>query len=160
MAAIMLSGLFHGLVMETTVESWTGDFLYSDYATGKGEKNSTLNTAVEIPFVGILAGVMRVVLGIIHSIGHLIAALVTGKKGHLFHAAKGGCEILRGLIEALPIIGRIFANLYNSNPWYDPEDIGTQCWWMIKIYNPLKADGLDQWMDNWNRFPECYYIKE
>lgn len=150
-------GLLHGMVWETDVESFTGKYLYSDFATGKAEKDCTLNTLVKIPFVGIAAGVARVALGIIHTVGHLLGALFTFKKGHLFHASKGACEILRGVIESLPIIGRIFANTYNFVPFYDPD--GVRTWWMIKIYNPNKPDGLDQWMDNWSTFPKCYYVK-
>jgi len=152
------TGLMHGMVWETNVESFTGKYLYSDFATGKAEKDTTLNTLVKIPFVGIVAGVARVALGLIHSIGHLLAALVTFKKGHLFHASKGVCEILRGVIESIPLIGRIFANSYNSAPLCDFEE-GGRSWWMIKIYNPDKPDGLDQWMDNWSTFPRCFHIK-
>lgn len=157
----ILVGLLHGMVLETTTESWTGEYLYSDFATcyGTAEKNSALNTCAKIPFLGIVAGICRVALGIIHTLAHLLAALITQDKGHLFHAAKGCCEILRGLIEALPIIGRIFANLYNSTPLWDPNGRGTRCWWMIKIYNPGQPDGLDIWMDHWKTFPPVFYIK-
>jgi hypothetical protein len=152
-------GLLHGVVVETDVESLTGKYLYSDFATGKGKKDSTLNTLTKIPFVGIIAGVARVGLGIIHTIGHLFAALFTLQKGHLFHASKGTCEILRGIIETVPIIGRIFANFYNSTPVYDPYGEGGRAWWMIKIYNPKNPDGLDKWMNNWYGFPRCFYVK-
>jgi hypothetical protein len=152
-------GLLHGMVIETSAESWTGEYLYSDFATGQGEKNTLLNTCTRIPFLGILAGLTRVALGIIHSIGHLCAAVYTQKKGHLFHAAKGASEILRGLIEAIPLIGRIFANVYNARPIYDPDGLGGRSWWMIKIYNPNQPDGLDDWMDNWQDFPQAFYVK-
>ena len=153
-----LSALLHGIVVETTVPSPTGNILYSDYATVNGQKDSLLNKCAKIPFVGIVAGIARMALGILHTLGHLFAALVTLNKGHLYHAAKGACEILRGGIEALPIIGRIFANTYNSQgtPW---EEDGVRSWWMIKIYNPEKPDGLDKWMRNWACFPQEYYIK-
>ena len=58
----ILAGLLHGMVIETTCESVTGEALYSDFATGKGEKNSALNTCVKIPFIGIVAGIVRVAL--------------------------------------------------------------------------------------------------
>ncbi|KAF3361460.1 hypothetical protein PHSC3_001834 [Chlamydiales bacterium STE3] len=157
MANITL-GLLHGMVMETKVESFTGKYLYSDFATGKAEKDTTLNTLTKVPFIGIVAGIARVALGIIHTVGHLLGALFTFDKGHLFHASKGMCEILRGFIETLPIIGRIFANSCNSAPINDCG-MGDRSWWMIKIYNPEKPDGLDQWMDNWSDFPKCFYIK-
>jgi hypothetical protein len=153
-------GLLHGMVIETDVESLTGNYLYSDFATGKGEKDSTLNSMVQFPVVGIAAGVARVALGIVHTLGHLFAALLTLKKGHLFHASKGACEILRGAIETIPIIGRIFANLFNSTIACDDLDEGNRSWWMIKIYNPNKPDGLDKWMDNWSNFPSYFHVKE
>ena len=153
--------LMHGIVLETPVESITGQYLYSDFATGgAGEKDTILNRIVRMPIVGIVGGVVRVALGIIHTIGHLFAAMFTCKKGHLFHAAKGGCETLRGIIEAIPVVGRIFANCDGApyHDYTDLEDVGHRAWWMIKIYNPEKPDGLDQWMANWGGFPRRYYF--
>ena len=43
MGSITFGHLLHGIVVETTAESWTGDYLYSDWATEKGVKNSALN---------------------------------------------------------------------------------------------------------------------
>ncbi len=158
-----VADLLHGIVIETHVESYTGKILYSDYARGRGgEKDSILNVCTKIPFIGIGAGLVRILLGIIHSVGHLLAAIFTQKKGHLFHTAKGVCEILRGSIETVPIVGRIFANVYNNSfglPPLDFDNIGVRSWWMIKIYNPEKPDGLDHWMHNWIEFPQMYYVK-
>lgn len=145
-----MSNLLHGIVVKANIESFTGKYLYSDFATGKGEKDSALNIAAKIPLVGVVAGVVRIALAIIHTVGHLFAALVTFKEDHLWHAAKGACELLRGLIETIPIIGRIFANCFN----YDDKDYDCRSWWMIKIYNPEKPDGLDLWMNNWSDFPQ------
>jgi hypothetical protein len=75
------------------------------------------------------------------------------------HAAKGSCEALRGGIETIPIIGRIFANFYNSRPLYDPVNEGARTWWMIKIYNPQQPDGLDHWMNLWQGFPQAFYVR-
>lgn len=154
-----MSGLFikllHGIVLETEVKSVTGKFLYSDFATGRGEKNTMLNDVVKYPLIGIVAGVARVGLAIIHTFGHLIGALLTFKVGHLFHASKGVVEGLRGIIEATPVIGRIFANMYNFNA----HTGDCRSWWMIKIYNPQERDGLDQYMGNWEYFPPEYYYK-
>ena len=159
----IVSGLLRGMVVETNTGSFTGKYLYSDFAhypAGIGEintsKDSKLNRLAKIPFVGIVAGVARVGLGAIHTVGHLFAALFTLKKGHLFHASKGLCEMLRGTFEAIPIAGRIFTNIYSSAP--DPY-IGTCSWWMIKIYNPEKPDGLDRWMNNWENYPRHLYIQ-
>lgn len=152
-------GLLHGMVWETNVESLTGKYLYSDFASGlRAEKNTILNSLTQVPFVGIVAGVARVTLGIIHTLGHLLGALFTLKKGHLFHAAKGTCEILRGMIETIPIAGRIFANLYIPSMCSCSEN-SYRCWWMIKIYNAEKPDGLDAWMNNWEMFPERFRVR-
>lgn len=159
--ANILVGLLHGMVIETTTESWTGEYLYSDFATkyGQAEKDSQLNTIVKIPFLGIVGGIVRVALGIIHTLGHLTLAVIKQDKGHIFHASKGLCEVLRGLIESVPLIGRIFANFYNSAPINDPFHEGSRTWWMIKIYNPQKPDGLDVWMNYWHPFPSAFYVK-
>lgn len=163
--ANIVMGLLNGMVVETTAESWTGEYLYSDYATlyGAAEKDSFLNKWAKIPMLGIFVGITRIALGIIHTIGHLISYLYTQNRGHLFHAAKGCCEILRGFIEATPLIGRVFANLYNPNillvEWDPADGNGARSWWMLKIYNPDKPDGLDKWMGNWKNFPQRSYIK-
>ena len=132
----ILLQLMHGIVIETEVESITGEFLYSDFATGYEGKNSTLNCWAKIPLIGSLAGITRVVLAVIHILGHLLAYIIPGREGNLFHAAKGACEILRGCIETIPIIGSIFAYLYTF------PRCGARSWWMIKIYNPKKIDAL------------------
>lgn len=152
-----VSKLLIGTVVESRTPSCTGKYLYSDFAMQDGEvqKNSLLNNLTQIPIVGRLAGIVRIALGIIHSTGHLLAYLGTWDKGHLYHAAKGGCEILRGGIEAIPVIGLIFAWLYMI-PLRN-----ARCWWMIKMYNPDAPDGLDRYMDNWDRWqieaPQLYF---
>lgn len=159
-----ISGLFNGVVVETRTESWTGPYLYSDYASSNAawdsdaHKDTTLNNIVRIPVLGILGGIIRMALSIIHTIGHLVAAVVTGDKGHLYHAAKGGCEFIRGAIETLPGIGRIFAFTYD-NPYACNSPYPTRSWWIIKIYNPEKPDGVDEVAGHWLGFPEQHYIK-
>ena len=142
-----IPALIHGMVVETTAESFTGEFLYSDYVRGQYEP---LNTLACIPVIGIIAGVVRVVVGIFHTLCHLVTAFETRNKGHLYHAGKGCCEILRGVIETIPIVGRVFANLYSGD--------GGRSWWMIKMYNPKKPDSLDAWMGYWKGFPPAYYV--
>lgn len=165
---VKCNSLLNGIVVETTVQSYTGNILYSDFSEIPGSdnsknKNSLLNKCAKIPFVGIAAGIVRMALGIIHTLGHLFAALVTCKKGHLYHAAKGLCEILRGSIEAIPVAGRIFANLYTPAQiqyLYQPGwEEGRRTWWMIKMYNPEKPDGLDAYMHNWANFPRDMYVR-
>lgn len=156
-----MSALLLGVVVESkTPEGWTGEYLYSDFAIQNGlvQKNSLLNNLSQIPFIGILAGLGRIALGIIHSVGHLLAYFGNMDKGHIYHAAKGGCEILRGSLEAIPILGRIFSWLYMA-----PLSNG-RCWWMIKMYNPSSPDGLDRFMGNWtgwkSRVPQLYINAE
>jgi hypothetical protein len=83
-------------------------------------------------------------LAVIHSIGHLFAAILTLDKGHCYHAGKGGCEFLRGAIEATPFLGRRFANTYYENG----------LWWMLKIYNPNRPDSLDRHTGKWSHLKE------
>jgi hypothetical protein len=177
---ISLSHLLSGIVIETHAESLTGSVLYSDvrHTAVHGDPNrydpynpfrkvpssSYLNGMAQIPILGIVAGVARVALGAIHTVGHLFAALITQNKGHLWHAAKGGCEMIRGVIEAIPLIGRIFAGTYgiswNPDQFPFPSWCETRfCWWMIKMYNPEKPDALDSFVNNWNAFPRSHYIK-
>jgi len=174
---ISFNDVLHGIIVETKAESITGSVLYSDWADRgnlcachrkiprNANKNSVLNIAAQIPVIGIVAGATRVALGAIHTIGHLFAALITQNKGHLWHAAKGGWEMLRGIIEAIPVVGRIFANIYIRTPVYDslPQiKSPSWSWWMIKMYNPEKADGLDLLMDNWKNCKtnsHSHYVK-
>ncbi len=157
----MTSNLLRGMVVETNAQSWTGKVLYSDFYF-KGDEigpeelvqDPFLNRAARTLIVGIAAGIIRSALAVIHTVGHLFAALVTRDKGHLYHAAKGCCEFVRGLIEAIPIAGRIFANSYSGIPaaWMSSYYTGTHSWWILKIYNPQKPDLLDQSAGLWNHF--------
>jgi hypothetical protein len=142
-----IGDLLQGIVIETKTTSLTGSLLYSDAidyedalnCRGFKRKQPPLNNLANYPIIGIVAGIARMALAVIHSLGHLLAAIVTCDKGHLIHAAKGGCEFLRGFIEAIPIAGRLFSNYYN--------DAGD--WWIIKIYNPDAPDAVDRHADNW-----------
>ena len=185
---ISLSHLLNGIVVETNAESLTGSVLYSDVRHTKlypnvyyGRHESSdrvgfyhsglyhlapsppyLNKVAQIPVIGIVAGITRVALGALHTLGHLFAALITQNKGHLWHAAKGGCEMIRGLIEAIPLVGRIFANTYGipcSLDYLFSLTDNRFCWWMIKMYNPEKPDALDSFVNNWNAFPRSHYVK-
>lgn len=156
--ANVIRGLLNGLVIETDVTSLTGPCLYSDFATSNTDasrnKDTVLNALTPFPIIGIAAGVTRVALAIIHIIGHLLAALFLLKKGHLYHAAKGVCEIFRGVIETIPLVGRLFSLCYVC-----PCVGSTRSWWMIKIYNPQAPDGLDRYMNNWQGFTPRFYFR-
>ncbi len=103
-----------------------------------------LNDMSKISVVGIFAGITRVALAAIHTVGHLFAALFTFNQGHLYHAAKGGCEMLKGTIEAIPFVGRKFARAYTEHG----------LWWIIKIYNPENPDSLDLNQGLWKNFKQ------
>lgn len=168
-------------VFETSVTSPTGKYLYSDRFFEAGELkieklqkrpffsrsdekftvekkaishyHGILNKLVRYPVIGILAAISRLGLSVIHIIGHTFAALITQKKGHLFHALKGGCELLRSSIEIIPIFGRMFTCLYSFEPGTDKDyylssgvhayNINDSQFWLMKIYNPNHPDMID-----------------
>lgn len=152
----LINDLMQGIVVETNVPALMGSWFYSDRMYDPTptsiEIQTPLNKLSTVKIIGIAAGITRMALAVIHSIGHLFAALITFKKGHAWHAAKGACEFLRGFIEAIPFIGRRFANFY-----YREGD-----WWIIKIYNPEKPDTLDEYADNWSSLktnrPTAYFV--
>lgn len=147
----------------TESNSITGKWLYSDYYGADFddaciEKIGILNRLTTYPIIGIAAGVSRCALAIIHIVGHLFAALLFKDKGHLAHAIKGCFEFCRGIIEALPIVGRIFSIAMNptgSLPSYlfhgCPGCRGIEeCYsfFLIKISNPNKIDNIDRALIN------------
>lgn len=72
-------------------------------------KGNLLAVGAQIPLIGSLAGITRMALAVIHSVGHLFAAGVRCEIGHLYHTLRGGCAFFQGLIESIPFFGRIFA---------------------------------------------------
>jgi hypothetical protein len=136
--------LARGIVVETNTRSWTGPLFYSDKAYSEEPSfyftQHPLNEGAKIPVIGIAAGITRMALATIHTLGHLFVAVVKLDKGHLYHAAKGGCEFLRGFIEAIPFAGRSFARYYYEHGY----------WWIIKIYNPDFPDSLDRHENLWS----------
>lgn len=165
------------IVVETDVESFTGKYLYSDmyFEAGKLIKENDsykiekkakahyhgiLNRLVKYPIIGIVAGICRFALSIIHVLGHTLAAIVTQKKGHLYHASKGILEMQRSIVESIPLFGRIFAYTYNYEP--GKNDIVNETlhmyesnqdhWWFMKIYNPQNADKIDLHNNLWDGF--------
>ncbi len=148
---MLASDLLQGIVVETKTTSLMGDFLYSDKYHPECESNRPihigtfghlLNTLSSKPIIGIAVGVTRMALAAIHTVSQLFSTVVTWDKGHLVHAAKGSCEFLRGLIESIPIAGRLFANHYVKHGE----------WWIIKIYNPDAPDSLDNFAGRWKSF--------
>lgn len=147
--------LLVGMVVETRTRSYTGEYLlYSDYGSievytqARGRHFETQDPLLNqiarwgSPlFLNVLVGITRIVVAVFHIIGHLFAALITQDKGHLYHAAKGGCEALRGLIEMIPIIGNLFSAFYSVSCLSYGN---SRSWWMIKIYNPDRPDVIDR----------------
>lgn len=158
-------------IYRTNITSLTGPYFYSDQAFGiqkfldidltitRGREefkhigsyteiqDPALNKLARIPLLGIVAGIGRIALGVIHILGHLLAAPFAREQGNLGHAAKGGCEIVRGGIESIPIIGRIFVNTYSPDS-HTAKSIGRiSCsgnYFMMNIYNASRPDTLDQ----------------
>jgi hypothetical protein len=146
-------------ILKTNCGSLTGNLLYSDtYAKTKGLYDSgpsiyvmpTLNTLAAIPLLGPLAGILRVALAIIHMIGHTVAALIFWNTGHFCHVAKGGTELLRGVIEMIPIVGRLFAWFYDARaPLIPTSQSSTKysySWFILKISNPFLCDEIDRYL--------------
>ncbi len=143
---LAITDLLQGIVIETTTrKSWTGDLIYSDRRHDQdGIPTYGLNELATQPIIGRAGGILRMALSVIHSLGHLFMALVTWNKGHCVHAAKGACEFLRGLIEAIPFLGTKFAREYGA----------AGEWWIIKIYNPQAPDSLDHYTNFWRSLRE------
>lgn len=97
----------------------------------------------KLPVVGIAAGVGRFVVALFHTIGHLFAALFTKNKGHLAHSLKGCCEMGKGLIESLPIIGRLFGMSQLPSPLPLETHEYFASFFIVKLYNPKKIDAVD-----------------
>ena len=190
------------IVVETNVGSISGKYLYSDMFFEAGEvhikkhkskekgvgdleevniikKSKThyhgiLNRIIRIPAIGVVAAICKFALCILHILGHLLAALITQKRGHLYHTVKGTCEALRSSIEIIPFIGRIFTWTYsfspNPNIYYVHQNKkieekifyneNTSHWWMMKIYNQQKPDLIDKHNNLWNGLNKTlHYIK-
>lgn len=62
-----------------------------------------------IPFVSTITGCCRALLGIIHTIAHLVLAIFDSQNRafHMEQAALGGRNIVRGAIEMMPIVGNL-----------------------------------------------------
>ncbi len=151
-------------VLSSTCSSFTGKFLYSDtYAKVSGwvdgsiedciieEKTSTLNKLAAIPFIGSVSGALRVCLACIHMVGHLFAALLFQNWGHIAHVVKGGAELLRGVIEVIPVVGNIFSIFYNQPNFLligqqsscQGGHVEAYSFFLVKIRNPNKLDQID-----------------
>lgn len=150
-------------IIQTTCSSITGKFLYSDtyvsrhFEEGIVEQIPLLNRVTAIPIVGHLGAGIRIALAIIHITGHTFAALIFLDSGHLCHVAKGGAELLRGIIEMIPLAGRIFVWIYDSRdcgcggPYYSRVEVGR--YFLVKIYNPTQPDQIDQYLSQKGRHP-------
>lgn len=77
---------------------------------------SKLNLLGYIPGVSTVSGSIRTLLGIIHTIVHLVAAIFNAKNRayHLKEAGLGVRNIIRGLVEIIPIAGNITCLTYDG----------------------------------------------
>lgn len=140
------------LIIETDVTSWTAKWLYSDsLCYGSSDDidvpHPLLFNLSYIPVIGILTSLTRLVLGVLHTLGHLIAYAITKNKGHQIHAIKGSIEILYAFIESIPLVGRIYLlALYLNEQSLLIGPFDTRPQFLIrsfKIYNPKKLDAID-----------------
>ena len=116
---------------QTNILSFTGKYLYSDQTWTNlpspqdntkydlNVKTTTLNKIENFPIFGMIISVAKIALAIFHCSYHLIQAAKTKNMGHLYHARKGGLEILRALIVLLPIVGRIY--VWKMGPPSSPD---------------------------------------
>lgn len=146
------------LVLKTNVTSVTGNLFYSDQnwmnCRGAADGVPFLNKLANVPIIGRIAGLIRIILAAIHIVGHLIASLVTRNVEHLYHVLKGLTELLRGILEIIPLVGEIFSWCYN--PPLCVDNLSHACdedycrlydnFFLVKIYNPdqpeMKASSL------------------
>lgn len=71
-------------------------------------KNSAWNRLGYLPLISTITGAGRILLGIVHTIVHLICAIFTkNRQNHLQEVILAGKNIGRGLVEVLPLIGNI-----------------------------------------------------
>jgi hypothetical protein len=146
------------MILTTRSESWTGKILYSDaYAEipandydaldPSNDERPVLNQLAAVPILGYLAAVARIALSLIHIMGHTFAACVFRDRGHFCHVAKGGAELLRGIVEILPVFGRIFSWAYDAKQpschRCDAQGVKKISCFLIKIRNPDKLDKID-----------------
>lgn len=81
--------------------------------------NSRLNKLGYITGISTVSGLVRAALGLIHTIAHLACAIFSKKReDHLQQADIGFKNVVRGLVEATPVIGNIsilIVDLYRIN---------------------------------------------
>lgn len=152
--------LFDMLFLKSRRESLTGKLLYSDTYIQFPKADSQekmkmqmplLNKLAAMPFIGHFSGIFRSLFAVVHIAVHLVLALFYWEREHLAHVVKGCAEFVRGIIETLPFVGRLFAWTYgppafplkflNSKRAKSEEE--ARCF-LVKITNPDKLDKLDE----------------
>ena len=145
------------IILTTECTSVTGSFLYSDTYATSVRSGENIRVEKEIPFLtelaaipvlGIVAGITRCALAIIHMIGHLFASIIFWNIGHLYHVVKGGAEMLRGGIEMIPIVGRVFvwyvdAPAFALHGQFQTEDESRGNVFLVRISHPKIKHPLD-----------------
>lgn len=112
-----------------------------------GTVSSTWNELGKYPIVSTLSGCCRALLGVIHTIRHLIGALWDaiasccskdekdnndpllrwGEITHLDEARIGAFNVGLGLLEAIPVIGNLAAYVINTSRQTACEDASKKC---------------------------------
>ncbi len=145
------------MFFETSVTSVTGNLCYSHQVYKPCQSSwdqSTvpfLNKLSNVFLIGRVAGVFRAIIVAIHITAHLLASVATRKLGHLCHVAAGFAELLRSIIEMIPIIGEIFSWIYNPailvfmpSHYCDDSCAGNANFFLIKVCNPEDQDSVDR----------------
>jgi len=149
-------------IRETKVTSCTGKWLYSDCFVQVGQTRQGLDSTIdETPLLnkierwGFFGGLARMILAIIHTIGHTLALVFNAIKGerkkcegHYYHIQKGGLEFVRGFITSIPIVGRIAAWKKDVFIPVCPHFFGRitiqkKSFFLLRIRNPDKPNYFD-----------------
>lgn len=79
-------------------------------------RSAMLNILGYVPVISTISGCCRVLLGIIHTIVHLVAAIfkASHRKDHLQEALLGVRNIVRGIVEMVPVVGNITCLTYDG----------------------------------------------
>lgn len=95
-------------------------FIKTHGSTLISSTNCKLNILGYIPVVSTITGLSRALLGLVHTIIHLVCAVFGNREMHLKEACLGLKNICIGLIEAIPVIGNItilFIDIYRIDKY-------------------------------------------
>jgi len=124
------------LILQTNITSYSGNFIYSDRSWSidpkpkttdfelKVHKTTLLNQVACMPCFSLFSSIVRIVAAVFHTLAHLTLAAIYRNKEHCYHALKGCCTILEGLIEMTPIAGLVY--VWKTSPPSGPDSLKKQ----------------------------------